>query len=245
MCLIDYFIAIRYNVSRREFGAVFLTFKGIEGPQGLQGIDGAEGPQGPQGIQGTQGLQGIVGPEGPRGPEGPAGADAYGSLIPYTTGSPIAIFMHVNQHPHSVGFGMHGELPHPLVGDTIEVADGHVASYPFFTSRDVVITDMGVSMMAIEAVDLGAASANMYMQLFYKVNTSYFIAIPETKAVLSPVLTGVVPKGTLFDVILNDLSVPVSAGTRLMLIIHKDLTQEDANKSIVAMMSGSVNLRSV
>ncbi len=225
--------------------------QGIEGPQGPQGIEGPagiqgpEGPQGPQGVQGIQGTEGIQGPEGPEGPQGPAGADSNGSIIPYSTGSPISLYMDANQHPYTVGFGMFGELPHPLIDGKLEVTGGILSSYPFFISRDAIITDMGVSMMILEDIDLGAASANMYMQMFYKTITSHFIAIPETKVVMAPAVAGNVAKGALFEKMVNNLNVPVAAGSRLMLIIHKDVLEPDPTKSFVAMMSGSVNLRSV
>ncbi len=238
------------------------TVPGPTGPQGIQGatgptgadstVPGPIGPAGPIGPTGAQGEQGATGPTGadstvpgPTGPQGPAGVDASGSLIPYTTGSSIAIFMSSEQHPYSIGFGLHGELPHPIVDGTLAVAGGLIASFPFFIARDSVITDMAVSMMAIESEDLGSASANMYMQLCYKIDTTYFIAIPETKVVMEPVLTGNVERGTLFEKIVTNMNVPVLAGSRLMLIVHKDVTVEDSTKSINAMMSGSINLRSV
>ncbi len=127
----------------------------------------------------------------------------------------------------------------------MEVTHGITSMFPFFIARDAVITDIGVSMIALEDVDLGAAAANMYMQLLYKINTPHFIAIPETKVVLSPMLAGNVAKGQLFEKIVNNLNIPVAAGSRLMLIIHKDVIAEDANKSLVALMSGSVYYRNV
>lgn len=125
----------------------------------------------------------------------------------------------------------------------MEVTHGITSMFPYFVARDMVITDIGVSMIAIETVDLGTASANMYMQLLYKINTPYFIAIPETKVVLSPVLSGAVSQGQLFENIVNGLEVPVSAGSRIMLIIHKDVTQPDSTKSLVALMGASVYYR--
>ncbi len=155
----------------------------------------------------------------------------------------MPVYMDSNQHPYTIGFGNYSELPHPLVGGTLEVTNGLVASYPFYTAKDAIITDIGVSMMVVENVDLGAAAADMYMQLFYKIDTTYFIAIPETKIVLSPTLTGNVAAGTLFEMIVNNLNIPVAAATRLMLVIHKDIIQEDQNASLVVMMSGSIYLK--
>ncbi len=218
--------------------------QGIEGPEGPQGIPGPEGPVGPQGVQGLVGPLGPTGPEGLRGPTGPTGADS-ASIIPYTTGSPLALYMDPSQHPQSVGFGMHGELPHPLIDGTIEVTGGTIATFPFFTARNTEITDMAVSMMVLEDIDLGASSADVYMQLFYKIDTSYFIAIPESKVIMSPRLSGVVLKGTLLENTVNNLNIPVAAGSRLMLVIHKDIIEADATKSFVTMMSGSVYLRSL
>ncbi len=151
--------------------------------------------------------------------------------------------MDANQHPYTVGFGMNGECSHPLIGGQMEVTHGITTMYPFFIARDMVITDMGVSMIAIEEVDLASASANVFMQLLYKIDTEYFIAIPETKVILAPAMSGIVPRGQLFESIVNNLNVPVAAGSRLMLIVHKDVMQQDVTKSIAVLMSGSINLR--
>ncbi len=138
---------------------------------------------------------------------------------------------------------MHGECSHPLIGGELESINGVLNAFPIFLARDMVITDMGMSMIILEEVDLGSASANVYMQLLYKYNTANFVAIPETKIVLTPMLTGNVSKGHLLEKIVNNLNIPVAAGSRLMLIIHKDVIQEDDTKSFITMMSGSVYLR--
>ncbi len=242
---------------------------GSEGPQGIQGPPGRVGPQGIQGLPGPIGPQGIQGPPGPVGPQGiqgPPGPEGQlgiqsiasirglqevegsnnsGTLIPFTSGTPLPIYMDTDQHPYTVGFGSHGQLPHPVIGGKFEVTSGLVTSFPFLIARNVVITDMGVSLMAFETVDLGTAAANMFIQLFYKTDTTYYIAIPETKVVMAPTLSGNVKKGTLFKMIANNLNVMVASGSELMLIIHKDVIQEDNTKSIVAMMSGSVHLRNI
>ncbi len=181
---------------------------------------------------------------GPEGPEGPPGVDS-SDIIPYASGAPFALYMDPNQHPYTVGFGQIGECPHPIIGGELAVIDGLLSAHPFFIARDMVITDMGFSMMIPENLDLGTASANVYAQVFYKKDSPSFVGIPETKVILTPALTGAIPKGKLFEVIVNDMNVPVPAGSRLMMIFHKDVTVPDVTKSMVAIMSGSMYIRSI
>lgn len=162
------------------------------------------------------------------------------SMIPYATGTPIPVYMDPNQHPYSLGFGLHGEYPHPLIGGELEVTHGLLHAFPFYIARDAVVTDIGMSMIIMETIELGTASANMYAQLFYKRQFGNFIAIPETKVVLTPTVTGSIIQGQLFEKMVNNLNVPVAAGSRLLLIIHKDVIQANESMSFVAMMGGSV-----
>ncbi len=156
----------------------------------------------------------------------------------------MPIYMDTEQHPYTMGFGMHWECPHPVVGGQISFVDGLLGAYPFLLARDAVITDIAISMIANEGVELGSAAANVYGQVFYRTDTPYFIAIPETKVVLTPVLTGTVTKGQMFEKIVNNLNVPLPAGSRVLFIIHKDIVQQDAAKSLSAFFAGSVYVRS-
>lgn len=217
---------------------------GPAGPQGIQGIQGELGPTGPAGVAGATGARGIQGEVGPTGPQGPTGTSvAASALVPYSTGLPIPIYMDGDQHPYTVGFGVHGECSHPIIDGKMEVTHGITSLYAFPLARDSVITDVCGTMIAIETVDLGTASANLFMQVLYKVDTPHFIAIPETKVLLTPAFTGTVTQGQIFQGFANNLNVPLPAGSRVMLVISKDVIQEDGSKSTVALMAGSVYFR--
>ncbi len=164
-------------------------------------------------------------------------------MVPYSTGLPIPIYMDANQHPYTLGFGAHGECSHPIIDGRMEVTHGITSVYAFPLAKDSVITDVCATMIAIETVDLGAVEVNMFVQVLYKKDTPYFIAIPETKVVMTPAMTGSVTQGQVCQGFANNLNIPLPAGSRVMLVVSKDVIQDNPALSTVALVAGSVHFR--
>ena len=90
----------------------------------------------------------------------------------------------------------------------------------FSIPTDGTIKDFAVHFTVTPEGNLFDATQTINAQLYRaEVGTSDFFAIPETFLELTPSFTGVVPQGSIASGILRNLSIPVAAEERLLLVI--------------------------
>lgn len=201
---------------------------GPMGPQGPQGDRGCQGPEGPQGIQGDigpAGPQGDIGPAGLQGDIGPAGPAGNGAIIPFASGTPVALATVIGgllNTSSAVGFGLN--LP------GISAASGTISllgltNYAFSMPRDGIITSLAGYLSITAGLSLIGSTVTVTAQLFQSTTpNNTFVAVPGAVVTLAPSLTGLISIGDVSSGVNTGLSIPVTAGTRLLLVFSAEVT---------------------
>lgn len=192
---------------------------GATGPAGATGDDGPAGPQGAQGPQGEQGIQGIQGIQGPQGPQGEQGTPGGGgTIIPIASGLPVTLTTSLGGSPDElalVGFGTSASGV-TAAGGTIETSA--LTNVAFSVPRDAIITSFAASF----STSLFTSSDGFFVtaQLYAADGPdNVFVPMPGASVVL-PELIGILAPGTVTQDTLDDLAIPVAAGTRLMVVVQ-------------------------
>ncbi|PKK95958.1 MAG: bclB domain-containing protein [Tenericutes bacterium HGW-Tenericutes-4] len=191
-------------------------------------IPGPVGPPGPPG---------PVGPQGPQGPEGPAGENGNGAIIPFSSGTPVALTSLLDELvglPAVIAFGSSTVLPLPLTG-TINLSG--INDYTFIVPRDGIIDALSVFFSVTLELPLTDSSINVRAQLYSADPASNTLtALAGTNVLLSPSFSGTIAVGETASVNAA-LNVPVTAGTRLALIIYI----ENEGVEIITTLVGTVS----
>lgn len=197
----------------------------LTGPRGPQGLRGLQGPPGPQGPQGPPGPQGETGPQGPPGETGPPGASA---IIPYASGLPVALTTVLGGLLNTgalVGFG--SSIANVGVGGaTIDLtgAGGTLLNFAFSVPRDGVITSMSAYFSVTAALSLIGSEVTISAQLYQSTTpNNTFTPIPGAVVTLPP-LTGAINIGTILSNNISGLNIPVTQGTRLLMVFRSNVT---------------------
>lgn len=181
-----------------------------------KGDTGATGPRGPRGIPGPEG------PQGPEGPEGPAGP---GAIIPFASGDPVimtTILGGLIGTTSILGFGS-STTGVSIVGGVIDITA--IENMAFSVPRDGTITSIAAYFSTTLALDLVGSTVTLTAQLYQSTTPdNTFSPIPGATVTLAPSLTGIVPIGTPSNGITSDLSIPVTAETRLMIVFSAEVT---------------------
>lgn len=215
------------------------VYIGAQGPPGEDGMQGVPGPPGERGDTGPglefqwEGTTLGVRVEGDDDYEyqdlqGPAGGG--GTIIPYASGTPVILT--------SVASGIAGTGA--LVGFGASVSDvtlgsgqidltgvGALLNMTFVVPRDGVITDISAFFSPVTALSLIGTDLIVTAQLYSNTSGSdnIFAAIPGAVASLSP-LGGLVSVGTVVSGQITGSSIPVTAGTRLVMVFSITATGE-------------------
>ena len=202
--------------------------QGFPGPRGPQGVQGAQGPQGPQGIQGPSGPTGPIGPTGPTGADGAAGA---GAIIPFASG-PLTTLRTVSGGPGTqalIGLGAND-----TTGEPIDTA--RLSNLAFFMPRDGVITSIAAYFNAGASLAFTGSEVTISAQLYSSTaSDGTFVPVAGAAVTLAPALTGTISIGTNVNGITTGLSIPVTAGARLMMVFSSAVT---GGKDIATEISG-------
>ncbi len=180
-------------------------------------------PAGVPGPQGAPGPQGEPGPAGPPGPPGP------GAIIPFASGTPVLMQAHDgggNRPRVMVGFGI-GATVVPRGGGQIELPHSGVPpmDLSFSVPRDGEITSIAGYYANVTSADLGPADVQIRGQLYQSTTPNgSFTEVPGATVALSPELTGPIASGTVARGTVDGLSIPVTAGTRLLMVFWAHTT---------------------
>lgn len=203
---------------------------------------GAQGPPGEAGVSGPPGGKGDPGPglefdwdgtslgvkvEGDEEYEyqdlqGPAGGGG-GAIIPFASGTPVTLTTILGGSTETgalIGFGASasgisaGSSQIDLTG-----APGTLLNMAFVVPRDGIITDISASFSTVIAVALIGTDLTVTAQLYSNTSGSdnFFDPIPGAVATLNP-LSGVLSIGSIASGQVTGLNIPVTAGTRLMMV---------------------------
>ncbi|MGX8700965.1 exosporium glycoprotein BclB-related protein [Caproiciproducens sp.] len=193
---------------------------GPTGDTGPTGPTGDTGPTGPTGDTGPTGPTGDTGPTGPTGDTGPTGGSA---IIPFASGTPVAltsILGGLAGLPGFIGFGTSAQGVNVL-GATIDLTGGPGIGIneAFSVPRDGTITSVAAFFSTTVALSLVGSTVTITAQLYESTTPdNTFTPIAGTLVTLAPALTGIIAIGTVSSGIVTGLSIPVTAGTRLLMV---------------------------
>jgi BclB C-terminal domain-containing protein len=193
--------------------------EGKEGPQGPAGPAGAAGPPGSTGPVGPQGNEGPPGPQGNPGPEG-AGTIVYAA----SSGDPVVLT--------TMAGGLTGQVAVlPLDGDQAgtgslqgSVLDqtggpGEVVPAQTFPT-DETIQSITLFTSTTSALSLVGTTVTVTAQLYTSTTPdNTFTPVPGALVTAAPPLTGVIAIGTIANGMTTGLTIPVTAGTRGVIVV--------------------------
>lgn len=120
-----------------------------------------------------------------------------------------------------MGFGS-SEPSVTILGGTIDT--GAILNFAYSMPRDGIITDIAGFFSTTVALALVGSDLNLHMQL-YQSTTPDNIFTPIAGAVVDlPALTGIVAVGDTINASVHGLAIPVTADTRLLLVIYATAT---------------------
>ncbi|KAA9000369.1 spore surface glycoprotein BclB [Paenibacillus spiritus] len=211
---------------------------GATGPTGPTGATGDIGPAGPTGPTGATGLEGDTGPTGPTGPTGdtgpagPAGATGIpgdGAVIPFASGLPTALTTVLGGLLNTsslVGFGSN-VTGISTAGGVIDLtgAGGTLLNFAFSVPRDGTVTSLAAYFSTTASLALVGSTVTITAQLYRSgVPDNTFTTVPGAVVTLTPPLTGIVGTNSISSGVTSGLSIPVTAGERLLLVFSANVT---------------------
>jgi BclB C-terminal domain-containing protein len=123
----------------------------------------------------------------------------------------------------AVGFG--SNLP------GIAAASGTISllgltNFAFSMPRDGVITSLAGYLSISAGLSLIGSTVTVTAQLFQSTTPDdTFVAVPGAVVTLAPPLTGLISIGDVSSGITTGLNIPVTAGTRLLLVFSAEVTE--------------------
>jgi BclB C-terminal domain-containing protein len=199
--------------------------QGLAGPAGAAGPPGTAGPPGPQGNEGAPGSQGIEGPPGPQGDPGPVGPEGGGTIVyAASSGEPVALT--------TIAGGLAGQVAVlPLDGDQAGTAQltgpmldqtggpGQIVPAQTFPT-DETIQSITLFTSTTSALSLVGTTVTVTAQLYTSSTPdNTFTPVPGAIVTAAPALTGVDAIGTISNGIATGLSIPVTVGTRGVIVV--------------------------
>ncbi len=225
----------------------------IPGPPGSDGHFGPSGPSGPPGPPGStgplgpSGPPGPPGPPGPSGPPGPAGLPSNGTIIPFASGSPSSmttIASGLVGLPNLLGFGSNANTA-TVLGDNIDLtgANNLLSNMAFSVPRDGTITSIAAYFSTTIALALIGSNITITAQLYSSTTpNNIFSPIPETLTTLAPSLSGLVNVGNISHGLVTDLNIPVTAGTRLLMVFSITAEGLSLINTVIGYASAGINI---
>jgi BclB C-terminal domain len=133
-----------------------------------------------------------------------------------------------------------------VAGDMIDLTGGPgiLLNTAFSIPRDGLITSMAAYFSTTEALSLISTTITITAQLFSSTTPdNTFTAVPGALVTLAPPFTGILALGTITSGLTTGLSIPVTAGTRLLLVFSPSVTQGvDVAMTIAGYASAGVTI---
>ena len=217
---------------------------GVTGPTGATGYTGATGVTGPTGATGPTGVTGPTGITGPTGATGPTGiTPSANAIIPAASGTPITLTTTQSDSigvPSFIGFGSSAPGK-DVLGQNIDITT--LQNMAFSIPRNSTINSFAAYFSTSDTIDLTGVNATIGAVLYRTTSPgNIFTEIPETGIALTPNLTGIVPPGTVLTGIIDNLNIPVTAGTRLLIVFTSSATGANFNNNILGYASAGIGI---
>ncbi|WP_339319169.1 exosporium glycoprotein BclB-related protein [Paenibacillus sp. FSL R10-2734] len=194
---------------------------GVTGATGSAGVTGATGSAG---VTGATGSAGVTGATGIAGVTGATGATGSGAIIPYASGLPVVMTTVLGGLLNTssiVGFGSNATNI-SVAGGTIDLtgAAGTLLNFAFSVPRTGTITSMAAYFSTTAALSLLGSTVSIAVRLFSSSTpNNIFSAVPGAIVTLNPFLQGNLALGTITSGTTTGLSIPVTLGERLLLVV--------------------------
>lgn len=220
---------------------------GATGPTGIAGVAGATGATGETGATGPTGPTGATGITGATGATGAAGTNGSTSIIPLASGLPISLTTIAGGLagiPAFIGFG--SSAPGlTVLGSSIDLTNpsGTLSNFAFSMPRAGTITSLSAYFSTTAALSLLGSSITIRAQLYVS-NTpnNVFTPIPGAIVNLSPALSGTISIGTISSGITTGLSIPVTAGSRLLMVYSAQASGLSLLNTVVGYASAGIEI---
>ena len=170
-----------------------------------------------------------------------------GTIIPYASGLPVVLTTIAGGLVGTtslVGFG-NSATGVSLVGGNIDLtgAGGTLLNFSFVAPRSGTITSMAAQFSTTVALALVGSSITVNAQLYSATSGSnLFSPVPGASVVLTPSLTGVVSIGTTATGTTTGLSIPVTAGSRYLLVYSATASGITLINTVAGYASAGVNI---
>lgn len=149
----------------------------------------------------------------------PFGAE---TIVPYASGLPVTLTTVVGELARTaavVGFGSSAPLA-TVLGSTIDLtgAAGTLLNFAYSVPRNGTITSISAYFSTTAAVNL-LAPATITAQLYVSTTPdNSFTPVSGTSVTLAPSFNSIVTIGSISHATISGLNIPVSAGSRLLLV---------------------------
>jgi|AGTN01.1.fsa_nt_gi BclB C-terminal domain len=126
-----------------------------------------------------------------------------------------------------------------ILGTTIDLTS--IANMAFSVPRDGTITDISAFFSVTLGTTLIGSNVNVTARLYQSVTPgNIFTEVAGTTVTLSPALTGIISVGAVTSGILSGLAIPVTAGTRLLMVYSITVTGVAIATSLTGSASAGV-----
>ncbi|ERJ58176.1 exosporium glycoprotein BclB-related protein [Sphingobacterium paucimobilis] len=189
----------------------------------------------PTGTPGASAAYKVIAAKGDTGSTGTGG----GTIIPFASGEAINLTTTlggIGNQMAAVGFG-NSVSGLNRSGGIINMNSAGGKNMAFVVPRDGVITSLSGFFSSSNAYSFIGSTLNISAQLYMGDNNGGFTPIPGAFVTMAPGLTGLMAIGDTCNGTTTGLSIPVTAGTRLMLVFGADVV---AGIDIASNLSGYV-----
>ncbi len=169
-----------------------------------------------------------------------------GTIIPYSSGTSVllsTIAGGLAGTPAFIGFGSSAPGT-SILGPTIDLNGASTpVNMAFSVPRDGTITSMSAFFSSTIALSLVGSTVTITAQLYSSTAPdNNFTAIPGAVVTLAPGFTGIVALGSTSNGTANGLAIPVTAGTRLLLVFSATASGSSLINTISGYASAGVNI---
>jgi len=174
-------------------------------------------------------------------------AGTTGSIIPFASGTPVTVTTIAGGLVGTtalLGFG-NSVSGVSLAGGTIDLtgAGGTLLNFSFVSPRSGTITSISGQFSNTAALSLLGSSITITGQLYSAPSGSNtFTAVPGALVTMAPTLTGILAIGTTSTGLTTGLSIPVTAGTRYLMVYSATATGLTLVNTVVGYASAGVNI---
>lgn len=172
-----------------------------------------------------------------------------GAIIPYASGLPVVLTTVLGGLANTnalIGFGNSANN----VGISSGVIDltgaaGTLLNMAYSVPRTGVITSLSGYFSTTAAISLLGSTVTITAQLFRSTTpNNTFTAVPGAFVTLAPALTGTISIGNTSSGVTSGLNIPVTAGTRLLLVFSTSVTAGfDIATTVAGYASAGVSIR--